>query len=124
MSASVHATSSSPESPRSVAALPAGLRWALRLLSAAAVAASLVYLALFARRNAAALPAIAWSGEAVGAAAGAALLYVANLVNAAVVWHLLLRSLGEPSRAAWAVPVYLLSQVGKYLPGNVGHYVG
>ena len=122
MSASVPAVSS-PGSPRTLADLPAGLRWLIRLLSAAAVAASLVYLALFARRNAAALPPLAWSGAAV-ATAGALLLYLATLVNAAFAWNLLLRSLGEPSRAGWAVPVHLLSQVGKYLPGNVGHYVG
>jgi uncharacterized membrane protein YbhN (UPF0104 family) len=38
--------------------------------------------------------------------------------------HLLLRGLGETPALREVTPIILLSQFAKYLPGNVGHYVG
>jgi uncharacterized membrane protein YbhN (UPF0104 family) len=43
---------------------------------------------------------------------------------AALAWVVLLRSFGARARLLPTAGAYLAAQVGKYLPGNVGHYVG
>jgi uncharacterized membrane protein YbhN (UPF0104 family) len=43
---------------------------------------------------------------------------------AAIAWIALLRCLGVRSSAVASAGVYLTAQFAKYLPGNVGHYVG
>ena len=40
------------------------------------------------------------------------------------VWHWLLQDWGLSLSGLWAVRVYLLTNVAKYLPGNVWHFVG
>ena len=40
------------------------------------------------------------------------------------VWHWLLQDWGIKLSGLWAVRVYLLTNVAKYLPGNVWHFVG
>ena len=40
------------------------------------------------------------------------------------VWHWLLQAWGLKLGKLWAVRVYLLTNVAKYLPGNVWHFVG
>ncbi len=40
------------------------------------------------------------------------------------VWHWLLQDWGLALGGIWAVRVYLLTNVAKYLPGNVWHFVG
>ena len=40
------------------------------------------------------------------------------------VWHWLLKDWGLALSGRWAVRVYLLTNVAKYLPGNVWHFVG
>ena len=40
------------------------------------------------------------------------------------VWHWLLQDWGLSFGGLWAVRVYLLTNVAKYLPGNVWHFVG
>ncbi len=40
------------------------------------------------------------------------------------VWHWLLQDWGLALGGLWAVRVYLLTNVAKYLPGNVWHFVG
>jgi len=40
------------------------------------------------------------------------------------VWHWLLQDWGLTLGGRWAVRVYLLTNVAKYLPGNVWHFVG
>ncbi len=43
---------------------------------------------------------------------------------AALAWVALLRSFGVRAALLSTSGAYLAAQVGKYLPGNVGHYVG
>ncbi len=45
-------------------------------------------------------------------------------VTAALAWIALLRSFGVHAAPLSTAGAYLAAQVGKYLPGNVGHYVG
>lgn len=40
------------------------------------------------------------------------------------VWHWILRLFGQPLSGFWSTPVYLKTNVAKYLPGNVWHFVG
>ncbi|MES1242747.1 MAG: lysylphosphatidylglycerol synthase domain-containing protein [Acidobacteriota bacterium] len=99
-------------------------RLAVRLLGALLLAASLVYLGIFAARHAAALPDIRWDARTGLALAGAVAVYGLTLLSSSMAWYLLLRSAGEKTKPGDAASVFLLSQVGKYLPGNIGQYVG
>ncbi len=40
------------------------------------------------------------------------------------VWHWILNLFGQPLGGVWSTPVYLKTNVAKYLPGNVWHFVG
>jgi len=40
------------------------------------------------------------------------------------VWHWILNLFGQPLSGFWSTPVYLKTNVAKYLPGNVWHFVG
>ncbi|NEP43313.1 MAG: UPF0104 family protein, partial [Okeania sp. SIO2H7] len=42
----------------------------------------------------------------------------------AVVWFSILKEFNQPVRLRWAVPVYLKTNIAKYLPGNVWHFYG
>ena len=99
-------------------------RLAIRLLGALLLAASLAYLVAFAVRHAAALPDIRWDARTGLALAGAVAVYGLTLLSSSIAWYLLLRSVGERPGPGDAASVFLLSQVGKYLPGNVAQYVG
>lgn len=54
--------------------------------------------------------------------AGAA--YGASLVTTSLAWPAILTKLGTHLPLRTAVGIGLLAQIGKYLPGNVAHYVG
>jgi hypothetical protein len=47
-----------------------------------------------------------------------------SLLLAALNWHMLLGVFGAGRPLALVGPVFLLTQIAKYLPGNVGHLVG
>ncbi|MEO1147798.1 MAG: lysylphosphatidylglycerol synthase domain-containing protein [Cyanobacteria bacterium J06638_22] len=40
------------------------------------------------------------------------------------VWGWILRELGEPVSAGWSIRTYLITNIAKYLPGNVWHFYG
>jgi hypothetical protein len=94
-------------------------------LSAAVVAAAVGFLAWYGWRHAADLPQLAWRtpGLWVNLLVAVALYDVAAIVSAAN-WRGLLSAFGGRSRPLVAESVYLMTQIGKYLPGNVGHFVG
>ncbi|HKH45158.1 MAG TPA: lysylphosphatidylglycerol synthase domain-containing protein [Thermoanaerobaculia bacterium] len=100
------------------------MKRASRLLGAVLVAASLAYLVFFAVRHAQSLPEIRWNARAVAGSGAAVALYGLTLISSASAWHLLLRSAGERPRLRPVAAIFLLSQIGKYLPGNFAHYVG
>lgn len=106
------------------------MRWTKRLwqgLGLAVLALSLVYLVRFALRHAGELPSLRWDGPALAASAAALVLYVLALVAGALAWHLLLRGVGAAgadTALRRVLGIHLVSQAAKYLPGNVGQYVG
>lgn len=40
------------------------------------------------------------------------------------VWHLILKTIGQPRNGRWSTMVYLKTNIAKYLPGNVWHFYG
>jgi hypothetical protein len=56
--------------------------------------------------------------------AGAIVCYLGTHGASAAGWRLALRVFNEPLRYADALRIVTLSQIGKYLPGNVGQHVG
>jgi hypothetical protein len=88
------------------------------------LAASCVYLGLALRRHAAALPSVAWSPRSAAAFAAAVLLYLAAVPAGALGWQILLRSVGCGAPFRTLLRIYALALPAKYLPGNVGHYLG
>jgi len=95
-----------------------------RLLGLLALAASLVYLGMTASRHAASFPEVTWNTRAVSALAASIGLYLVMVVAGGVSWFLLLRAPGVAVPLRAVLTVWGLAQVGKYLPGNVGQYLG
>ncbi len=100
------------------------MRQAARWLGATLAVLGLAYLAAFGMRHASALPEIRWDARRVAGLALAVGLYELTLLSGASAWHLLLRAAGEKPRFAAGLGILAVSQAAKYLPGNVGHYVG
>lgn len=50
--------------------------------------------------------------------------YGLSNVLLASAWHCLLRQLGVAVSRAWAMKAYAVSQLAKYLPGNIFHFAG
>lgn len=96
----------------------------LRLLGYVLVAASLVFLALVGAEHARTAFRIASGPASLGALTGAAGLYGLTQVIGGVSWWLLVRGEAESVSPTASVRIVLGSNVAKYLPGNVGHYVG
>jgi hypothetical protein len=100
------------------------MRPTVRWLGAALSVAGLAYVLAFGLRHRGTLgdlelsPA-GWGGLVVGVA-----LYQLTFVTSAGAWRLLLSRLGASLTAREAFSILARSQVAKYLPGNVGHYVG
>ena len=68
--------------------------------------------------------AISFTGRVAGAVAVAALLHVASGLLDAWGWGWLMRGLAVPVRSREAMPVFLVSQFAKYVPGSIGQHVG
>jgi hypothetical protein len=94
------------------------------LLGLLALAVSLVYLGTTAVRHTSSFPRVVWDARAVAALAAATGLYLVTMVVGATVWFLLLRSTGTAAGLRAVFSVWGIAQVGKYLPGNVGQYLG
>ena len=95
-----------------------------RLLGVLALCVSLGYLAAVAARHASSFPEVAWSPRAVASLAGAMGLYLIMVLTGAVAWFLLLRSTGAAASPVAVLAIWGQAQAGKYLPGNVGQYLG
>ncbi len=102
-------------------------RWTwLHLAGAVVAVASLVLCVLFVRRSASQLPAIDWDASSFGALMVATGLYLLSLTLLGIGWHLLLDTGADRSRLPWSnvVAIFLGTQIGKYVPGNVAQYAG
>ncbi len=100
------------------------MRRVIRLAGRAAVAVSLAFLAFAMISSARSFPSAEWGGDAIlSALLGVALVALA-MIGGAVGWAVLLRG-GAPGVSLYeGVMAVGRSQVAKYLPGNVFHYVG
>jgi len=70
------------------------------------------------------IPLIEWDYTAVLITIITIILYVANIGIGSANWYFLLSDYS--TRLAWKniTSIFFISQFGKYLPGNVGHYIG
>lgn len=64
------------------------------------------------------------SRQVAAALAMAMLLYVCTYLSAARSWQLILRMNAVHMGFPQALSIIMISQLGKYLPGNVGHHLG
>ncbi len=51
-------------------------------------------------------------------------IYVVTTISSALAWTFAFRATGEKLPLLVGLRVHLVSQIGKYIPGNVGHFVG
>jgi uncharacterized membrane protein YbhN (UPF0104 family) len=70
------------------------------------------------------MPHLAWNATTCAIGVASTLLATLAIVLSGAIWQVLLRDQGI--RMPWrrVVSLYLVAQFGKYLPGNVGQYVG
>lgn len=98
-----------------------------RWLYWAGAVVSIACLAFFARALAsqwASLSELDWGGLLGAALLPAVLLHLCTYALAAKAWQLGLRMFAQRVSQAESARILLLSQIGKYLPGNLGHHVG
>ncbi len=85
---------------------------------------SLVYFGIVITRQASALGAYQLTEDMVPSVVWATLLYAGLLGVFSLCWVLLLKGVGAHIRYADATIILGISQIAKYLPGNVGHHIG
>jgi hypothetical protein len=86
-----------------------------------------VALAFFVQRvvvNVGHMPRVAWDVTTVSVGIGSVVFAALAIVLSGLIWLVLLRD--QAIRLPWqrVISLYLVAQFGKYLPGNVGQYVG
>lgn len=54
----------------------------------------------------------------------AAVLFASTSLFSVLGWHVLLQRLAHPRRLGHVAAAFCVTQIAKYLPGNVGHHVG
>lgn len=69
------------------------------------------------------LPTVDFSALSVLMALFCLILYLSSVLGNGVAWLILVRSTGASVQAQFAMWVFLISQYGKYVPGNVWHFV-
>lgn len=99
-------------------------RRAGRLLGGLATLVCIGFLVWLGRERWAELPEVRWTPELAAAVAVALGLYLAGLLLGGVAWYLLLGRARHRLGLLRAVALLLRTNVGKYLPGNVGHLLG
>lgn len=96
---------------------------ALKFLMYAAVVASLVYFGMAFKKNVDGLPPIDWSVNTVFVAVLSCVIVVVTHFFGTHVWRLLMADQNHRVPVRLAMSVFFLSQLGKYLPGNVGQFL-
>jgi len=74
--------------------------------------------------NASHMPRIAWGAAAVGVSIASVLLALLAIVLSGLIWQVLLKDQRVRRPLVDVEALFLVSQFGKYLPGNVGQFVG
>jgi glycosyltransferase 2 family protein len=95
----------------------------MRMAALLLVAAALAYLGFAIDAHWRQLSSFDWSQVSLGMLAISSVAYGISLVTTALAWPAILRSLGEYLRMREALAIGLTAQIGKYVPGNVAHYM-
>lgn len=96
------------------------LRWVSYVIVGAA---TLFFLRELLRRTGE-IPPLAWGPQTIGALLFGLLAVAGTALLIGIIWHLLLRDQAQPLPLFKAIQIVAISQIGKYLPGNVGHFAG
>ncbi len=104
--------------------MPPSLQRLLKALAYAIVALATGYFVLELVRRFGEIPAVAWTWNTVAAALASCVIGAAIVLTIGLNWFLLLRDQGIRLPFAKALQIVAISQIGKYLPGNVGHFAG
>lgn len=96
----------------------------LRILAYVAVALATGYFVLELVRRFGEIPTIALTWDTALIALVSCLAGVLVVVLIGLMWMLLLRDQGTQLTLFKAMQIVAISQIGKYLPGNVGHFAG
>lgn len=83
-----------------------------------------IYFVLFAFEHAASVISTGWTPENYKVLFYAAIIYCAVPVIGSGVWAVFMLSTGESATASKIMKIFLLSQLAKYLPGNIMHHLG
>jgi uncharacterized membrane protein YbhN (UPF0104 family) len=83
---------------------------------------SFAFVIAFVLRNWSAIRVVRLS--APGMLGAAALIYAVSHLTTALSWPMTLRAMGKPLPFAFGIRTGFVAQIGKYLPGNIAHYVG
>ncbi|MCB4363549.1 flippase-like domain-containing protein [Hydrogenophaga taeniospiralis] len=95
-----------------------------KALMYAAVLASCVYFVLAIKTHVANLPPIAFNVQTLAVTVLSTVAVVVTHFLGTHVWRLLMSDQGYRVPMRLAVQVFFISQLGKYLPGNVGQFLG
>lgn len=98
-------------------------QWARRI-GLALVVAGLVYFVTNLVQQLQALPPIQWDMAALIAIAFGVAVPPVTVMLIGLLWRALMREQGVVIGRGTAMCIIAVSQIGKYLPGNVGHFVG
>lgn len=93
-------------------------------LGVSIVIASLIFFARHLINHIDMMPALRWNGRTYLILFGSLAIYLLHLLLAAQGWRLILSALGSRVAFAATFPVFLISQFGKYIPGNIAHHLG
>ncbi|MDR7148314.1 hypothetical protein J2W49_000242 [Hydrogenophaga palleronii] len=96
----------------------------LKTLAYVVVALATGYFVLELVRRFGEIPPIPWNLDTAAIAAVSCLAGVLIVLLIGLMWTLLLRDQGVQMPLFKALQIVAISQIGKYLPGNVGHFAG
>jgi len=101
-----------------------GLTLVKRMLGWLVVATAMAFFIQRVVVNAGHMPHVAWNATTVAVGIGSAVVAAFAIVLSGGIWQVLLRD--QALYLPWqrVISLYLVAQFGKYLPGNVGQYVG
>ncbi|MEX0385336.1 glycosyltransferase [Spiribacter pallidus] len=102
---------------------PAANPWPRRL-GLAVVVVGLAYFITALMRHSREMPPLRTDGLALGSALFAIAVVPLTVSLVGIIWRALMRDQGVHVGVGAAVRIVAVSQIGKYLPGNVGHFLG
>ena len=104
--------------------LPLHRRTPIRLLSVAVVLISAIWFAYAVLRQGPDILTLLKNPALVGLLLLLVIVLQAGMILTGLGFHVLIRAMGEESRLSEAIWILMLSQFGKYLPGNFAHHLG